>query len=458
MVISTLSLIFLENRGMTASSSFFLNARLVVDSTHPGLTYSSYIDVVLHGSSVPSSLSLPLPLCIFLVLVCARQRPCALRAHSRSLCIASVKASAFCCWRTIHTIDLLPLRCGSVMIAPTASAMRLVMDSAASDNGNNSSVMQTPVPPTGTTLFLREEGSRTFVPVYHQSSVTLRDLAEEFNISSVLECDAHGNVQPRAVAFDSPSDVLHSGRHYIARRDARAEAGNSYVTFRGKILVKEYELEHPTPPASRNIETPTIAGDGVESASLAHKIYSAPAATPFPDKPSVRQGYNEEDRSSISRALALSSERKRPREDASRTSAEGSAASEGCQQRSQAQRTEEPQLSSATLPGSESVLQDCTNGACAPLTLPGKSSNVQSSSETAMEDISIDEPAQRSLRFIPFSETASDGSETYVTLEDLQRLCQEAATQEEEFQKRHNAATDILESARRVLFTTGEVD
>ncbi|CBZ27197.1 conserved hypothetical protein [Leishmania mexicana MHOM/GT/2001/U1103] len=367
------------------------------------------------------------------------------------------------------------------MSVPTASAMQLVVDSAASDNGNNSSVMQTPVPPTGTTLFLREEGSRTFVPVYHQSSVTLRDLAEEFNISSVLECDAHGNVQPRAVAFDSPSDVLHSGRHYIARRDARAEAGNSYVTFRGKILVKEYELEHPTPPASQNVETPTIAGDGVESASLAHETHSVPAATPFPDKRSVRQAmerdeegyaasglssctpvprqdYNEEDRSSISRALALSSERKRPREDASGTGAEGSAASERSQQRSQAQRTEEPQLSSATRPGKENVLQDCTNGPSAPLTLSGKSSDAQSSSQTAREDTSIDEPAQRSLRFIPFPEAASDGSETYVTLEDLQRLCQEAATQEEEFQKRHKGATDILESARRVLFTTGEVD
>ncbi|GET88709.1 hypothetical protein, conserved [Leishmania tarentolae] len=370
---------------------------------------------------------------------------------------------------------------GGVMNVPTASSMRLVLDSAASVNGSNSSVMQTPVPPTGTTLFLREEGSGTFVPVYHQSSVTLRDLAEEFNISSVLECDAHGNVQPRAVAFDSPSDVLHSGRHYIARRDARAEAGNSYVTFRGKILVKEYELEHPTPPASQYMEAPTIADDGVNIASLEHETYSVPAATPFPGRHSVQQAMegneeshaasalnsctpasgrdaNEEESSSISRALALSSERKRPREDASRTGVEGSALNEGGQKRPQAQRREAPQLSSAARPGKENALRDYANGACIPLAMPGKSSEMHSSSETAQEDTSIDDAAPRSLRFIPFSEAASDGTETYVTLEDLRRLCQEAATQEEEFQKRHKAATDILESARRVLFTAGEVD
>nr|CAJ2473682.1 unnamed protein product [Leishmania braziliensis] len=367
------------------------------------------------------------------------------------------------------------------MSIPIPSAMRPVVDSATSDNGSSSSAVRTPVPPTGTTLFLREEGSRTFVPVYHQSSVTLRDLAEEFNVSSVLECDAHGNVQPRAVAFDSPSDVLHSGRHYIARRDARAEAGNSYVTFRGKILVKEYELEHATPPTGHNIKTTTMAGNRAESTFLAHETHSVSAATPFHDRRSLHQGMernkesyaasglaawtpglrrddNEEDRSTISRALVLSSERKRPREDASRASAEGAAASEGSQRRPQTQRVEESQRSSTTRPEKESALQDSTNTACAPPTLSRKSNDVQCSSETAKGDTLIGESAQRSLRFIPFSETASDGSEMYVTLEDLQRLCQEVATQEEEFHKRHKVATDILESARRVLFTAGEVD
>ncbi|KAG5501215.1 hypothetical protein JIQ42_06214 [Leishmania sp. Namibia] len=367
------------------------------------------------------------------------------------------------------------------MSVPLAPVMRPAAASAASDYGSNRSVMQTSVLPTGTTLFLREEGSRTFVPVYHQSSVTLRDLAEELNISSVLECDAHGNVQPRAVALDSPSDVLHSGRHYIARRDARAEAGNSYVTFRGKILVKEYELEHPTPPASRNTKTVTIAGDGVGSAYHAHETQTLSAATPFPEKRSMRQSmesseesgevtglavctpvplrdHSEENRLTISRALALSSERKRPREDTSRTGAEGAAIDEESQQRSQAQRAEVSQLSSATQPGKESVLQDRTNATCVPPRLSGKPSDVHSSAEASKRDRSSCEPAPRSLRFIPFSETASDGSETYVTLEDLQRLCQEVDTQEEAFQKRHKAATDILESARRVLFTTGEAD
>ncbi|KAG5478655.1 hypothetical protein LSCM1_06059 [Leishmania martiniquensis] len=367
------------------------------------------------------------------------------------------------------------------MSVPMAPVMRPVMESAASDYGSNSSAIQTPVPPTGTTLFLREEGSRTFLPVYHQSSVTLRDLAEEFNISSVLECDAHGNVQPRAVALESPSDVLHSGRHYIARRDARAEAGNSYVTFRGKILVKEYELEHPTPPAGRSIKTGTTAGHDVENASVAHEAHPPSAATPFPDKrrmrdamerneesyavsaiaactPAPLRDQGEENSLTIARALALSSERKRPREDASSTAAEGAVMNEEGHHRSQTQRTEESQPSSITRCGKESVLHDRTSATCVPATPSGKPSDPQSSSKDTKGDISGCEPAQRPLRFIPFSETASDGSETYVTLEHLQRWCKEAATQEEAFQRRHKAATDILESARRVLFTSGEAD
>ncbi|KAG5504374.1 hypothetical protein JKF63_04825 [Porcisia hertigi] len=361
------------------------------------------------------------------------------------------------------------------------SATRPAVDLSAAESGSNSNIMQTPLPPTGTTLFLREEGNCTFVSVHHQSSVTLRDLAEEFNISSVLECDAHGNVQPRAVAFDSPSDVLHSGRHYIARRDARAEAGNSYVTFRGKILVKEYELEHPTPPASCVINQVSIEGDCVDGSSLANETRSAAAITPFPNKRSVqeemevtgecchlselaartpapRQDHKEEDTSTISRALALSSGRKRPREDARRPGMEDPAVNEGNQQHSQSQWTGEPQLSLTARPGIEGILQEGTTVACAASILSEKPNNVQSSSDTAKTDKSVREPGQRALRFIPFSVTSLDGMETYVTLDDLQRLCQDDTTKEEAFQKRHKAATDILESARRVLFTTGEVD
>ncbi|CAD2219174.1 hypothetical protein ADEAN_000666700 [Angomonas deanei] len=102
---------------------------------------------------------------------------------------------------------------------------------------------------SGAVIFIREEGDPNFFPIRHGCSVTLQELAEEYNISSVLECDSDGRVPPRAVAYDSPSDVLHIGKHYVARRDANAES--SRVTFRGKILVQEYEL--PTPECSRGM-------------------------------------------------------------------------------------------------------------------------------------------------------------------------------------------------------------
>lgn len=89
-------------------------------------------------------------------------------------------------------------------------------------------------------VFLREEEKGPFVPFYHPSSITLREVQEEFHISSVLECDQGGNVLPRAVAFDSPSDVLRSGRHYIAKRDVRQDERG--VTFKSKIVVKEYDV------------------------------------------------------------------------------------------------------------------------------------------------------------------------------------------------------------------------
>lgn len=336
------------------------------------------------------------------------------------------------------------------------------------------SVMRTPVPASGTTLFLREEGSRTFLPVHHQSSITLRDLAEEFNVSSVVECDAQGNVQPRAVAFDSPSDVLHSGRHYIARRDARTEAGGSYVTFRGKILVKEYELEHPTTPASR---AATTAAPGAENGNAtAHSqpgTRTAPAGTPLPAKRRVQEAMERNEAGSaagacsgcspapcsnshdsaltIARALALSSERKRPREEATGVlenvvvdvRQDGAALPAGAADATGGAQTN----------NEGGVLQDRTNTAAVTGKMP---SPPDDSASLPQEASTAAGPAQRSLRFIPFAETAADGTETYVTLEDLQQLCKEVSTQAEEFQRRHKAATDILESARRVLFTAGE--
>lgn len=367
-----------------------------------------------------------------------------------------------------------------------------VTASAGHSIGSDSSLMRTPVAAAGATVFLREEGSTTFVPVYHQSSVTLRDLAEEFSISSVLECDAQGNVQPRAVAFDSPSDILHSGRHYIARRDARAETGNSYVTFKGKIFVKEYELEHPTPPASRPEKTVALAdGSGNYGAPDAAQRRK-PVATPYADwrrQPqevletheaqfaahsnvgevrTPQRFVNEEEAPTISRALALLSDRKRPREDSAQPSGETSPTSSRkandsstatrFDEQEQAKKSGNMVFESPTKRG-EGALHDRTNSSFAS---PASVSKIQPASPTkgrqaeeasSRPKVSSGPPLQQqSLRFIPFSETADDGSEMYVTLETLQLLCSEPSAQEEEFRQKHRAATDILESARRVLF------
>lgn len=105
------------------------------------------------------------------------------------------------------------------------------------------------VTPQHAVVFLRQEEEGPFVPFYHSSSITLREVQEQFHVSSVLECDQGGNVHPRAVAFESPSDVLRSGCHYIARRDVKNEEGLNRVTFRSRIMVKEYDLEQHSPAA-----------------------------------------------------------------------------------------------------------------------------------------------------------------------------------------------------------------
>lgn len=129
-------------------------------------------------------------------------------------------------------------------------------------------------------VFLRDEGEgKPFVPFYHSSSITLREVQEEFHISSVLECDSSGHVLPRAVAFESPSDVLRSGRHYIARRDwqqqQQEEEGSSCVTFRSKILVKEYQLD-------RSCSSPAVTSS--PSTVMQHPV------TPLPNRRALARG------------------------------------------------------------------------------------------------------------------------------------------------------------------------
>ncbi|KAH9593370.1 hypothetical protein LSM04_001773 [Trypanosoma melophagium] len=100
--------------------------------------------------------------------------------------------------------------------------------------------------PTAAAVLLREENDTTagFVPVRFTGNITVRELAEEYCITSLLECDSTGCVQPRAVALDSPLDILHSGKYYIPRRDVKQFCRSPRVTFRGKIIVEEFDADH----------------------------------------------------------------------------------------------------------------------------------------------------------------------------------------------------------------------
>ncbi|ESL10851.1 hypothetical protein TRSC58_01409 [Trypanosoma rangeli SC58] len=95
-------------------------------------------------------------------------------------------------------------------------------------------------------LFIRDADAvaPAFAPIRVNGDITLQELAEEYCISSVLECDSTGCVQPRAVALDSPLDILRGGQYYIARRDLPRVGRSPRVTFRGKITVEEFEADH----------------------------------------------------------------------------------------------------------------------------------------------------------------------------------------------------------------------
>lgn len=299
--------------------------------------------------------------------------------------------------------------------------------------------------PSGATVFLRGETGHDVLPLRHRSSLTLRDLVENHNISSVLECDAERKVRPRAVVLDSPSDVLHSGKYYIARRDAMAEARGSCVTFRGKILVKEYELEHPTPLPSSHSEDSSVAScvpvvantpfslhgytddmeTGCTTARSSHS-FTDNMQTPAPLQQQL-QAVMDEDMPGISRALSLSSDRKRPRDGAMSAPTTSTTST-----------TENNERCCCADRPPPAALNDCTNTTGIPTgksTTDGVSSGVQ-----------------RPLRFIPFMEAGADGSESLITLDDLQLLCCNIEKDEEDHQRRHQAATEIFESARRVLF------
>ncbi|RNF27610.1 uncharacterized protein Tco025E_00171 [Trypanosoma conorhini] len=133
-------------------------------------------------------------------------------------------------------------------------------------------------------LFIRDADATApaFAPIQVNGDVTLQELAEEYCISSVLECDSTGCVQPRAVALDSPLDILRGGRYYIARRDLQRVGRSPRVTFRGKITVEEFEADHALGQQQQQWKENDV------SATLPVSPTRAPAAVAAPMHPTKR--------------------------------------------------------------------------------------------------------------------------------------------------------------------------
>lgn len=74
------------------------------------------------------------------------------------------------------------------------------------------------------TIYLRNEddnGTDGFISVTLDQGhgyIPFGDIAEEFQISSVLECDREGSILPRGLLISDPSTSLRDGGFYIARR------------------------------------------------------------------------------------------------------------------------------------------------------------------------------------------------------------------------------------------------
>ncbi|CCW65363.1 unnamed protein product [Phytomonas sp. EM1] len=288
----------------------------------------------------------------------------------------------------------------------------------------------------GAVVFIRdaESDKEQFLPIYHHHSITLRDLAEEFNISSVLECDAQGSVQPRTVALDSPSDILHAGRHYIAHCDAKSEAGASRVTFRGRIVVKEYELDHSTPNSAcfdsgQDMCDKGGSGEKTGSQGLSQDTETHLLSSGNPNKE------NEVDRvssRSVSRAASLGTTdvRKRARaDDVDRTSKDRSILHHhdtDCTATVQVRCTSS---SDSTGKGEQSILSECSQ----------------------LEK----EPHNW---FLPFqADLHGDGVQVMIQLEDLKAICEQVDAQEAEFVRRREEAERIMEESRKKLLLLKEL-
>jgi hypothetical protein len=93
-----------------------------------------------------------------------------------------------------------------------------------------------------TTIYVRAaEGSTDVKAVTRAGSMTMAQLLDNVaGVSSVIECDVDGHPLSRAVAASAPSDVLHSGRHYVVKRDIGSS--QSAVTFASTVTVREFDV------------------------------------------------------------------------------------------------------------------------------------------------------------------------------------------------------------------------
>ncbi|EPY25028.1 hypothetical protein STCU_06879 [Strigomonas culicis] len=260
-----------------------------------------------------------------------------------------------------------------------------------------------------------------FVPNSH--SITLKDLVEEYNISSVIECDTNGAVQPRAVAFDSPSDVLRSGHHYIARRDARVDNGGSRVTFKGKILVQEFDL--PTPPQSHFASNaPSFTSDVTPMpmvGGVPAPLQQAVEAQSRGDRKRPRDGAEDDSGAERDEAVAAAPARNVPLADATN--------------RPPPVARKDGPAGGAAGPAGTGALSAPTVASAPPL--PGEGGR-----------------PTHVTQFTPFAaDLHGHGEDVLVTLDSLKELCEDWEREKRENERRHADAMEVLENTRRVLFS-----
>jgi hypothetical protein len=145
-----------------------------------------------------------------------------------------------------------------------------------------------------TVVVLRDSDTSEMCVVRRSGSLLLQHLQDELCVSTLLECDERGNALPRGVTLSRPSEVLRSGRTYIAARDHRERVqmqqqaalqrrhlGQSFapspgvvikptVTFNNAVEVTEYVLPSPAQSGSNQsftMATSSVATPGQQTAA-----------------------------------------------------------------------------------------------------------------------------------------------------------------------------------------------